>query len=107
MTIDRTTAATARGVEWGGKVRPRRIPTPSSGVSGEAAPRSTTLRHLRSVGLEAIDARGHVLVETPEHEIIEFAAAPSRNSTRSFTTSGPGPRERVSGRAERCRRVAP
>ena len=72
MTIDRTTAATARGVEWGGKVRPRRIPTPSSGVSGEAAPRSTTLRHLRSVGLEAIDARGHVLVETPEHEIIEF-----------------------------------
>ena len=33
---------------------------------------ATTIRHLRSVGLEAVDADGHVLVETPEHEIIDF-----------------------------------
>jgi hypothetical protein len=34
--------------------------------------RTTTMRHLRSVGFEAVDADGHVLVQTPEHEIIDF-----------------------------------
>jgi len=29
-------------------------------------------RHLRSVGLEAVDADGRVLVETAEHEVIDF-----------------------------------
>ena len=29
-------------------------------------------RHLRSIGLEAVDADGHVLIETPEHEILDF-----------------------------------
>jgi hypothetical protein len=32
----------------------------------------TKMRHLRLVGLEAVDADGHVLVETPEREIIDF-----------------------------------
>ena len=31
-----------------------------------------TSSHLRSVGLEAVDGHGHVLVETPEHEILDF-----------------------------------
>ena len=32
-----------------------------------------TIRHLRSVGVEAVDAAdGHVLVATAEHEIIDF-----------------------------------
>ena len=34
--------------------------------------RLTSDRHLRSVGLEAVDADGHVLLETPEHELIDF-----------------------------------
>ena len=32
----------------------------------------TPTRHLRFVGIEAVDHDGHVLVETPEHEIIDF-----------------------------------
>jgi len=32
----------------------------------------TRTDHLRSVGIEAVAADGHVLVQTPEHEIIDF-----------------------------------
>ena len=34
--------------------------------------RTTSMRHLRSVGFEAVDPEGHVLVETAEREIIDF-----------------------------------
>lgn len=34
--------------------------------------RLITVRHLRSVGLEAVDAVGRVLVATPENEILSF-----------------------------------
>jgi hypothetical protein len=34
--------------------------------------RTTTIGHLRSVGLKAVEVHGHVLVETPEHEIVDF-----------------------------------
>ena len=34
--------------------------------------RRIPIRHLRSVGLEAVDSEGRVLLETPEHEVVDF-----------------------------------